>query len=257
MTFTVIIPVCYHSSQIPGKPLVELGGKPMIQHVYERARESGADDIIIAADDERIKETAESFGAEVCMTSAHHASGTERISEVANIMEFEDDEIIINVQGNEPLVPPSVIHHVATDITGHDVIKMCTVVKPITDSKQLFDPNIVKVAINRRGFVLYFGRAPIPWEREHFSDLSQAVKPVGEHYAHVGIYGFRAGFLREYIAWEPCEMEKLEGLEQLRVLWHGGRVHALVTQDVIPPGVRTQADVDYMRKHHFNNENAP
>lgn len=248
MTFSVVIPARYESSRIPGKALVDIAGKPMLQHVYERALESGAETVIIATDDERVQEAAEGFGAVVCMTGSEHTSGTERISEVVSTMEFEDDDIVVNVQGDEPLIPPEVIHQVATDLTGHENIKMCTLCQPIKNSSELLDPDVVKVVLNRRGFALYFSRAPIPWERDRFPLEANVDINDNYHYRHIGIYAYRAKFLQEYMDWEPCYLEQMESLEQLRILWHGGRIHAIVAQEKIPPSVDTARDLEFVRQ---------
>lgn len=242
MEFRVIIPVRYHSTRFPGKVLANIGGKPMLEHVYNRALDSGAEDVVIAADDKRIEEVAKSFGANVCMTSSDHQSGTERLAEAVVALGLEDDEIIVCLQGDEPLIPSEVIRQVAADLDGHDNVKVSTICETITDIEELFDPNIVKVVMNRRNYAMYFSRAPIPWERDSFQDKNN-IQLTKNHFRHVGIYAYRVGFLQEYMQWDACFPEKMECLEQLRILWHGSRIHMLITKDHLPPGVDTKEDL--------------
>lgn len=253
MDFYVIIPARYESRGFSGKVLADIAGKPMLNHVYDKALESGATDIIVATDDERIAEVAQGAGARTHMTSSHHRSSMARIAEVVNIMDFDDDDIIVNVQPDEPLIPPEVIHQVAKDIAGHELIKMCTVCKRIHSQKELFDTNVTKVVLNKRSFAVYFSRAPIPWDREHFAfDTSQTVESSpsdDQHFAHVGVNAFKASLLREYINWLPCDVERLEQIEELRVLWNGGRIHAYITDKTIPPGVDTEQDLQRVRDY--------
>ena len=247
MEFTVIIPVRWASIRLPGKVLMDIGGKPMLQHVYERSKKSGADLVVIATDDERIAKAAEGFGAQVVMTAADHATGTERIAEAAATLELEDHEIIVGVQGDEPLIPPSVIRQLAEDLHNHDNVKVVTVCEPIKKVEVLYNPNIAKVVMNKRNYALYFSRAPIPWERETFADRDN-VEMKGHHYRHVGIYAYRACFLQDYISWEPSQDEELESLEQLRMLWHGCRIHMHVTKLHVPPGVDNEKGLARVRK---------
>ena len=200
MDFHVVIPVRYASQRLPGKALLDIAGKPMIQRVYERAAASGAETVVIATDDERIKEVAESFGAPVCMTSVDHQSGSERIAEAVVALGYQDDDVVVNVQGDEPLIPPTLIKQVAQGLIEHDSIKMATLCEPIKNSEDLFNPHIVKVTMNRRGYALYFSRAPIPWVRDQFP--LKANQPLeGEFYRHIGLYAYRVGFLQEYVSW--------------------------------------------------------
>ncbi len=247
MEFRVIIPVRYASTRLPGKALVEIAGKPMIQHVYERSIASGAESVVIATDDERVKKVAEDFGADVCMTSVEHQSGSERLAEAVVALGYSDDEIVVNVQGDEPMIPPGIIHQVAQDLADHDNIKVATLCEVIKNSDDLFDPNIVKVTMNRRGYALYFSRAPIPWARDQFP-LKQPVTLEGEHFRHIGIYAYRVGFLQEYITWESCPLEQMEVLEQLRVLWYGGRIHVAIAKEKSPYEVNTEEDLERVRK---------
>lgn len=246
MDFRVVIPVRYASTRLPGKPLLPIAGKPMIQHVYERAVASGAADVVIATDDERVKNAAEDFGATVVMTSPEHQSGSSRLAEAVVALGYLDDDIVVNVQGDEPLIPSTVIRQVAQDLTDHDNIKVATLCETIKNSEDLFNPNIVKVVMNRRGYALYFSRAPIPWVRDQFP-VTENQPLTGEHFRHIGLYAYRVGFLQEYMAWESCALEELESLEQLRVLWHGGRVHVAISKEKIPHGVDTEVDLKKVR----------
>lgn len=248
MEFRVIIPVRYASTRLPGKALLEIAGKPMIQHVYERAAASGAESVIIATDDERVKKAAEEFGATVVMTSPEHQSGSERLAEVVVALGYPDDDVVVNVQGDEPLIPSGIIKQVAHDLMDHDNIKMATLCEPLKNSEDLFNPHIVKVTMNRRGYALYFSRAPIPWARDEFPLKDNKTLTGGEHFRHIGIYAYRVGFLQEYVAWESCPLELLEGLEQLRVLWNGGRIHVAIAKEKSPIGVDTEEDLEKVRK---------
>ncbi len=245
--FRVVIPVRYASTRLPGKPLVDIGGKPMLQHVYERAIQSGAMSVAVATDDKRIVKVAESFGATVCMTSPDHASGTDRIAEAVVSLGYDDDDIVVNLQGDEPLIPPKPIHQVATNLAAHDNVKSATLCEPINNVTELMDPNTVKVVMNHRGYALYFSRAPIAWDREHFP-LADGMQLVTKHYRHRGIYAYRVGFLLEYTEWDLSPLEEIEKLEQLRTLWHGGRIHVGIANEKIPPDVNTPEDLERVRK---------
>lgn len=249
MEFRVVIPARYHSTRFPGKMLVDIAGKPMIQHVYERAIESGAESVIIATDDDRIRDAAEKFGATVCMTSPDHVTGTERLSEAVVALGYLEDEIIVNLQGDEPLIPPVVIRQVAEDLVKYENSRVATLFEPVKTIEELFNPNHVKVVMNKRGYALYFSRAPIAWDREHFTIPPKAnQKLVTEHFRHVGIYAFHVGFLQEYMEWESSPLEEMENLEQLRVLWNGGRVHLSQAKEAVPIDVNTEADLEIVRK---------
>ncbi len=248
MEFHVVIPVRYDSTRLPGKALADIGGKPMVQHVYERALNSGAEEVIIATDDKRIAEVAESFGAHVCMTSADHKSGTERLAEAVVALGLEDDEIVVCLQGDEPLIPPEIIRQVAEDLEEHDNVKVSSICVPIKETYELFSPSVTKVVLNRRNYAMYFSRAPIPYGRDTFSD-QQNIKLNGSHFRHVGLYAYRVGFVQEYLEWGPCPAEELEGLEQLRILWQGGRIHMAVAKSNLPLGVDTEEDLVRVREH--------
>lgn len=246
MDFRVIIPVRLDSTRLPGKPLLDIHGKPMVQHVYERAMDSGAESVVIATDSDEVAEVAESFGAPVCLTASDHQSGTERIAEAIDALEYDDDEIIVNVQGDEPMIRPDIINKVAADIAEHDAIKVSSLCEPIHNIEDLNDTNIVKVLLNRRHFAMYFSRAPIPWQLGFKTgdavDLSQC------YYRHVGLYAYRVSVLRDYIDWPESPFEALESLEQLRVLWNGFRIHMTIVEGKLPPGVDTPEDLEKARE---------
>lgn len=241
--FKVVIPARYAATRLPGKPLRLLAGKPMVQHVFERAMDSGAEEVVIATDDDRIRVAAEKFGAKVCMTSPQHRSGTERLSEAASRLNYPEDGIVVNLQGDEPLLPPALIRQVAEDLAAHPAASIATLCTPLTQAAQLFDPNVVKLVMDHAGFALYFSRAPIPWDREHFGSNTAHLHAKAGYLRHIGVYAYRCGFLREYVDRPPCGLEQLESLEQLRALWYGHRIH--VAQAAVEPvaGVDTEEDL--------------
>lgn len=240
MSFTVIIPARYQSSRLPGKPLADICGKPMIQWVHEQACQAGAEQVIIATDDSRIESVVKAFGGEVCMTSPDHQSGTERLAEVIEKFNISDDQIVVNVQGDEPLIPPSIIRQVADNLASVSA-PMATLGVEIEHEDEVFNPNAVKVVMDQEGFALYFSRATIPWDRDNFAkNPTQINSPL---LRHVGIYAYRAGFINTYINWQPSVLEKIECLEQLRVLWYGERIHVAVASEAPPAGVDTPEDL--------------
>ena len=245
MAFRIIIPARYASVRLPGKPLREIAGKSMLQHVYEKACSSSADEIIIATDDQRIFETAESFSAKVCLTSDTHTSGTERLAEVAERYNFADDDIIVNLQGDEPLMPTSCIEQVADTLNKNQQASIATLCTPIDSIDDVFDPNIVKVVRDSKEFALYFSRAPIPWVRGKF-DQSPALMPDESqtHYRHIGLYAYRAAYIRSYVNSYITELESTESLEQLRALWHGDKIIVPVANEIPGPGVDTEEDLE-------------
>jgi 3-deoxy-manno-octulosonate cytidylyltransferase (CMP-KDO synthetase) len=247
MAFRIVIPARYASSRLPGKPLLEIAGKPMIQHVFERAKESDAGSIIIATDDQRIADVADQFGADVCMTSAQHPSGTDRLAEVAKLRNFADDDIVINVQGDEPCLPALLINQVAADLAEHPLADMASLFHLIQHEKQVFDPNVVKVVMDAQGYALYFSRAPIPWMRDHFNK-EQPLPTEFPHYRHIGLYGYRASFLKHYAELTPCLLETEESLEQLRALFHGKKIHMSEALTSAGHGVDTEADLFEVRQ---------
>ncbi|MEZ8106678.1 3-deoxy-manno-octulosonate cytidylyltransferase [Vibrio cortegadensis] len=245
MSFTVVIPARYQSSRLPGKPLADIGGKPMIQWVYEQSIQAGAERVIIATDDARVEAAVNQFGGVVCMTSPDHESGTERLAEVVQRMAIPDDHIIVNVQGDEPLIPPSIITQVANNL-ANSTAPMATLGVEITEEAEVFNPNAVKVVTDKDGYALYFSRATIPWDRDNFADSENQTiaQPL---LRHIGIYAYRAGFINTYINWQPSALEKIECLEQLRVLWYGEKIHVEVAKEAPAAGVDTPEDLDAVR----------
>lgn len=242
MGFSVVIPARYGSSRLPGKPLREIAGKPLIQHVVECARRSAADEIVIATDDSRIEEAVKKFGAEVCMTSPDCATGTDRLAEVVKQRGYNADHVVVNLQGDEPLMPPSVIDQVAINLLERAEASVSTVCARITTVEELFDPHAVKVVFSAEGYALYFSRAAIPWDREEFP-AHESLPVHSEHFRHIGLYAYRAGFLKRFVLWPPCVLETTESLEQLRVLYNGEKIHVEEAKERPGPGVDTEADL--------------
>lgn len=243
MNFTVIIPARYASSRFPGKPLVDIMGKPMVQHVYERALDSGASRVIVATDDARIAKTVADFGGKYCMTGAHHESGTERLAEVIEVEDILSHELVVNVQGDEPFIPAENIQQVAENLHCHQEAEIATLAVAITDVEEAFNPNVVKVLTDKRGYALYFSRATIPYDRARFLD-ADSIDEIGDFYLrHIGIYAYRAGFIKQYVNMAPSGLEQIESLEQLRVLWHGEKIHVDLAQQTPPTGIDTPEDL--------------
>jgi 3-deoxy-manno-octulosonate cytidylyltransferase (CMP-KDO synthetase) len=244
MSFVVIIPARYASSRLPGKPLVDIAGKPMVVRVLEQARLSGAERVIVATDHADVAAAVQAAGGEVCMTRVDHHSGTERLAEVIEKCAFADDTVIVNVQGDEPLIPPVIIRQVADNLVASGV-GMATLAVPVDSAEEAFNPNAVKVVMDARGHALYFSRATIPWERDRFA---QSKESIGDSFLrHIGIYAYRAGFIRRYVTWEPSQLENIEMLEQLRVLWYGEKIHVAVAKEVPGTGVDTPKDLEHVR----------
>ena len=257
MTTTyIVIPARYQSTRLPEKPLLEIAGKPMIQHVYEQAQKTKADRVIIAADDDRIVKNAKLFNAEAYLTSSSHQSGTERIGEISDKLKFHDNDTVINLQCDEPMISPEIIDQLIDKLNEDTALKAATLCEPLTNIEELFNPNVCKVVKDQKNYALYFSRAPIPWDRTLFSvetHCSESSKQTTLskdflYYRHIGIYAFRTIFLKQYISWSPSPLEKIEALEQLRILWHGERIY--VTEAVASSGygVDTKADLDLVRK---------
>ncbi len=240
----VIIPARYASTRLPGKPLLDICGKPMLLHVYEQAKKSSMDRVIIATDDKRIYQTMDELGCEVYMTSDTHQSGTDRLAEILNIIGAGEDDIIVNVQGDEPLMPPEVIDQVANLLTINPDAPMATLCTAITDKQSLENPNVVKVVSNSKGEAVYFSRAKIPFKRDKME-----ISETDTHYQrHIGLYAYRACFLRKFSNWPPCELELIESLEQLRVLWNGEKIQIAEAVLVPPEGVDTEVDMEQVRQ---------
>lgn len=244
MSFVVIIPARYASTRLPGKPLQDINGKPMIVHVLERARESGAERIIVATDHDEVARAVEAAGGEVCMTRTDHQSGTERLAEVIEKCGFSDETAIVNVQGDEPMIPPVIIRQVAENLKNSQA-GMATLAVPVHSAEEAFNPNAVKVVMDAEGYALYFSRATIPWDRDRFAESREAIGDT--LLRHIGIYGYRAGFIRRYVSWPSTPLEQIEMLEQLRVLWYGEKIHVAVAQQVPGTGVDTPEDLARVR----------
>ena len=248
MSFIVVIPSRYGSSRLPGKPLLDIGGKPMVQHVWEQASKSDAGRVVVATDDERIQSVVEGFGGACCMTSDKHPSGTDRLHEVASQLALSAGEVIVNVQGDEPLIPPAVINQVAASLQDHPEAGMSTLCEPIESVDDLTNPNVVKVVSASDGQALYFSRAPIPWPRDDFAADPNRMPAAGKWFRHIGIYAYRVDFLGRYVTWSPAPQELLEQLEQLRALHNGEQIYVSEALQYVPPGVDTAADLEEMRR---------
>jgi 3-deoxy-manno-octulosonate cytidylyltransferase (CMP-KDO synthetase) len=248
MGFTVIIPARLASTRLPNKPLADLGGKPMVVRVAERARESGASRIIVATDHPDILAACEAHGIEACMTRADHPSGTDRIAEVAHKLGLAPGEVVVNLQGDEPLIDPSLLAACAARIV--EGVPMATVAHPIVDVAEVFNPNVVKVVLDKAGRALYFSRATIPWDRDAFAASKDALPAGYAPLRHVGLYAYSNAFLQAYPALESSPLETIEALEQLRVLWHGYPIAVHITDSAPPAGVDTPDDLERVRRHY-------
>jgi 3-deoxy-manno-octulosonate cytidylyltransferase (CMP-KDO synthetase) len=244
MDFTVIIPARYASSRFPGKMLADIQGKPMIQHVYDRALLSDAKQVVIATDDERIASVARDFGAHVCLTRASHPSGTDRLQEVVFMLGLADTEIVVNVQGDEPLIPPSLINQVASNLADQSVASIATLSEKITDIETLLNPGNVKVLTDINNLAMYFSRAPIPWPRDAFANTQPKELPDDFSWQrHIGIYAYKVSLLNKYVNWAPAIIEETECLEQLRAMWYGERIHVDEAVESSAAGIDTPEDL--------------
>ncbi len=247
MEFVVVIPARYGSTRLPGKPLAEIGGRPMVVQVADRARASGAAEVIVATDHEGIAAAVTRHGHQALLTRADHASGTDRIAEVAAQRGYTDERIVVNVQGDEPLIEPGLIRDVAQQLAAHPDAAIATTGCPLTDAAQFLNPNIVKVVLDCNGYALYFSRAPIPFARDAFCDGITRIPAGLPAYRHIGIYAYRAAFLAGYAQLAPAPIEQFEALEQLRALWHGHRISVAITATAPHAGVDTAADLERVR----------
>lgn len=247
MAYTIVIPARYGSTRLPGKPLLEIHGKPMLQRVWEQANRSNAEQVVIATDDSRVLAVAEGFGAQVYMTSSEHPSGTDRLQQVAEQLNLPGDHIVVNVQGDEPLIPPKVIDQVALNLGKNSDAAVATLCEAIDSVEDLTNPNVVKVVCDARGMALYFSRAPVPWPRDAFAQAREVMPATGEWYRHIGIYAYRTEFLHNYVTWPPAPQEQLEHLEQLRALHNGARIHVEAAVEPVPGGVDTESDLAVVR----------
>lgn len=250
-SFIAVIPARLASTRLPDKPLADIGGQPMVVRVAERAREAGAKHVLVATDAQSVFDAVTHAGFEAVLTRADHPTGTDRLAEVVEQRGWDDDQIIVNVQGDEPLIDPALVRSVAAHLAALPDCAIATAAHPITDPADVFNPNIVKVVPDARGVALYFSRAPIPWSRDAYQPSwpNVAAMPASSAavYRHIGLYAYRAGFLRRFPTLSQAPIEQAEALEQLRALWHGERIGVLITEHAPAPGVDTQADLERVR----------
>jgi len=244
----VVIPARYASTRLPGKPLLEIAGQSMIERVWQQARQSKAQRVLIATDDKRILAVCQCFGAEALLTSPEHNSGSERLAEVARLLALPDDAIVVNVQGDEPLIPPELINQVADNLQQNPRASMATLAEPIESVEQLLNPNCVKVSLDAKNFALTFSRAPLPWPRDAFAQSREHLPKDITWWRHIGIYAYRAQFLQDFIGWGSCDLERCEQLEQLRALWHGAKIHVAQALSSPPAGIDTPEDLERVRR---------
>lgn len=251
MNFTVIIPARYASTRFPGKPLADIAGKPMVVRVAQQAAKSGAREVIIATDHADIARAVEAAGFEAVMTRQNHATGTDRIAEVAAKRGFSARHVVVNVQGDEPLIAPALIRAVAANLHAHRAAAIATACHPITTTAEFTNPNVVKVVLDHAGYALYFSRAPIPYARDAFAKGMPKRPPVKlPAYRHLGIYAYRCEFLRAFKSLRKASIEAFEALEQLRALAHGYRISVAVTRGAPHPGVDTPDDLKRILRHY-------
>lgn len=248
MQFVVVIPARYASARLPGKPLADIAGKPMVVHVADRARESGAYEVIVATDDHRVQQAVAQHGHQAIMTRADHVSGTDRIAEIATLRGWPDDVIVVNAQGDEPRMPPQLLQAVAEQIATHGDAVIATACHPLHSAEEMFDTNAVKVVLDKNGYAIYFSRAPIPYARDAFKVSTSSLPRGLPAYRHLGLYAYRCSFLKIYSTLPPATIEQFESLEQLRALWHGYRISVVVTNQAPDPGVDTPQDLENMRR---------
>jgi 3-deoxy-manno-octulosonate cytidylyltransferase (CMP-KDO synthetase) len=246
--FLVVIPARYASTRLHAKPLADIAGKPMVVHVAERASASGAKAVWVATDDQAVFDAVKLHGHQALMTRTDHATGTDRIAEAARQLGLAENEIVVNVQGDEPLIEPELISEVARSLAEDSEASIATACHPIIDAESLLNPNVVKVVLDHAGRALYFSRAPIPWPRDHFAINQSALPPGLPSYRHIGIYAYRARYLQLYSRLEPAALECFEALEQLRALWHGHRIAVAITVRAPQAGVDTAEDLERVRR---------
>ena len=243
LCFKVVIPARYASTRLPGKPLLNIAGKPMIAHVCEKALQAGAQEVVVATDDDRILQIVTDLGIRAIMTRPDHQSGTERIAEVAELCGWAGGDIIVNVQGDEPLIPPEIIQELAVVLASQQHAGIATVAAQISDAEEIFNPNVVKVVLNKDGYALYFSRAPIPWDRDGFAQEERRVSGKMPYYRHIGMYAYTVDFLKRYCQWESSVLETAESLEQLRILWQSEAIKVKVVDKAPVTGVDTVEDL--------------
>jgi 3-deoxy-manno-octulosonate cytidylyltransferase (CMP-KDO synthetase) len=255
--FIAVIPARYASTRLPGKPLLDIAGLPMVVHVARRAAASGASAVWVATDNEEVRLAAERHGVQAMLTSAAHATGTDRIAEVAARLGCADDAIVVNVQGDEPLIEPALIHEVAAALRSSRDAAIATACHPLTDTASMMNPNVVKAVLDEAGYAMYFSRAPIPYARDSFGATGDAatreLPPGLPAYRHIGIYAYRAGFLRRYASLSVAACERFEALEQLRALAHGYRIAVAITHHAPASGVDTAEDLARVREEFARN----
>lgn len=246
MSFKVVIPARYASSRLPAKPLLDIAGKPMVLHVVEKAKASLADQVVVATDHADILEAVTGAGYECVMTAEHHQSGTDRIAEVARIYGWSAETIVVNVQGDEPLIDPTVINLVAQNLVEHPMAEIATVCHAISFKSEMINPNVVKVVMDRHGYAMYFSRAPIPYPRDSFANVGD-LDNVSHVFRHVGVYAYKTSFLTTYASLDPAPIERLESLEQLRAMWHGYKISVACSEHPSAIGVDTEDDLIHVR----------
>ena len=252
MSFIVVIPARYASTRFPGKPLIDLNGKPMVVRVAERANQSGAKRVLVATDDPRIAAACDDCAVAYVMTRSDHPTGTDRLSEVAKSLNLPDDAVVVNVQGDEPLIPAKVIDQVAAMLDANPKASIATLCHPIHDVADVLNPNVVKCVINELGEALYFSRAPIPFARDAWRGAVDSIPEGLPMYRHIGLYAYRAGFLRRFPELSIPVIETYEALEQLRALAHGFRITVAVVRDALPPGIDTPEDYERLKTGYSN-----
>ncbi|HRP25008.1 MAG TPA: 3-deoxy-manno-octulosonate cytidylyltransferase [Thauera sp.] len=245
--FRIVIPARYASTRLPAKPLADIAGKPMIVRVVERVRDAGASEVWVATDHEAVRAAVSAAGAAVVMTRADHPSGTDRLAEVAALRGWADEDIVVNVQGDEPLIDPAIVVAVAEALAADTEAAIATAAHAIGDAAEAFNPNVVKVVCDAAGRALYFSRAPIPWARDAWAGQRDALPAGLPMLRHVGLYAYRVGFLRRYAGLAPSPLEHWEALEQLRALWHGYRIRVLELAEAPAAGVDTPQDLERVR----------
>ncbi len=248
LAFKVIVPARMRSTRLPGKMLADIGGKPLIAWTAAQAAASGADEVVIATDHQDIADAAAAHGFKVCTTSAAHETGTDRLAEAVGLLGLGDGEIVVNLQGDEPLIDPQLVRKVAAELALRPKASIATAVHPITSAATFFDPNVVKVVIDTEGYAQYFSRAPIPFARDAFAASRSSLPPGLPAFRHIGIYAYRVSFLREYSSLSPTPAERFEALEQLRALGHGRRIAIAFWGEALEPGVDTAADLERVRR---------
>ena len=248
LAFKVVIPARMRSTRLPGKMLADIAGKPLVAWVAERARASGADEVVVATDHQDIADAVAARGIRVCTTSATHETGTDRLAEAVGLLGLADEEIVVNVQGDEPLIDPQLVRKVAAELALRPKAAIATAVHPITDARVFFDPNVVKVVIDTEGYAQYFSRAPIPYARDAFAKGRERLPEGLPAFRHIGIYAYRVSFLRRYAALSPTAAERFEALEQLRALGHGHRIAVAFWEQPMEAGVDTAEDLERVRR---------